>query len=73
MQRIPPHISLIVVLFVVLVAAFDYWQKQAIQRAIIRGGLVVLLSQLLMVPLGRTALWHSFANGALEIWRRCGF
>ncbi len=54
--------------FVLLVAGFDLWSRRRIHRATVLGGLVLLASQMSMIPIGRTALWHHFASQALRLW-----
>jgi hypothetical protein len=54
--------------FVLLLAGFDLWSRRRIHRATVLGGLVLIASQQLMIPIGRTTLWHHFANRTLALW-----
>jgi len=63
-----PLPSLIIALFLLFVAAFDLWTRRKVQRVTINAGSFVVVSQLLMFPIGKTALWHRFADWILKLW-----
>ena len=59
----------LIALLVLLVAGFDLWSRHRIHRATVQGGLFLMVSQQLMIPIGRTAFWHHFAALALKLGR----
>ena len=68
LHKVPPLISLTILLFILFVAAFDWWTLRKLHRATLKGGSFVIVSQLLMFPIGQSALWHRFANSTLKLW-----
>jgi len=64
----PVTIIGVVVLFLALLAAFDLWSRRRIHRVTVSAGLFLGVSQLVMIPIGRTALWQQFASAALSAW-----
>jgi hypothetical protein len=67
-QKVPVLTSAILLGFILMLAAYDFWTLGKVHRATLRAGLTVVISQLLLFPIGRTALWHSFADRATKIW-----
>ncbi len=67
-HKVPLLISLIIVLFLLFVAVFDLWTRRKIHRATVTGGSFVIVSQLVMFPIGHTVLWHRFAEWILKLW-----
>jgi len=58
--------SLILDLYVLMVFAFDWWSQRRIHRATVKGGLFMIIAHQLMFPIGRTEVWHRFAEWALR-------
>jgi hypothetical protein len=54
--------------FVLLLVCFDLCSRRRIHRATVMGGLVLIASQTLMIPIGRTVFWHHFASQVLRLW-----
>ena len=48
--------------FVLLVVAYDLWSLRRIHHATLWGTLLLVFVQIARVPIGQTALWHSFAR-----------
>jgi hypothetical protein len=67
-HKAPPLVSLIIVLLLLFIAAFDLWTRREVHRATLRGGSFVIVSQLVMFPIGQTAHWHRFADWILQLW-----
>jgi len=67
-HKIPPVISLIILLFVLCVAAFDLWSRRRVHPVTLKAGSLVIVSQLLMFPIGQSALWHRLADWILRVW-----
>jgi hypothetical protein len=67
-QRVPPLTSAVLLVFILLLVAFDIWRLGKPHRATLYAGLTVVISQLLLFPIGQTALWHSFSAQAIRIW-----
>jgi FtsH-binding integral membrane protein len=55
------------VAFLLMIAGYDLWSKHKVQRATILGGLVMILVDLVRVPVGMTAGWHSLATWAQHL------
>jgi hypothetical protein len=69
-HRIPPLTSLVIVLFLSFLAFFDLWTRRRIHRATAIGGSFLIISQLLMFPIGQSHPWHLFADWVLKLWSR---
>lgn len=67
-HKMPPLVSLIIVVFLLCVVAFDLWTRRKIHSVTLKAGSSVIVSQLLMVPVGQSALWHRFAGSILRLW-----
>jgi len=67
-QKVPVLTSAILLGFILMLVAYDIWTLGKVHRETLRAGLTVVISQLLLFPIGRTALWHSFADRATRIW-----
>ncbi len=61
--------DLILFLLVVLIAAFDIWSLRRIHHATICGGILVILIEVLVIPVGATSAWQRFAGLALHFWQ----
>ena len=58
-----PHLdSVFCWLFVLLLMTYDLWSTRKLHRATVWGGAFLVIAQQLRVPLGSTAIWHSFAT-----------
>lgn len=49
-------------IFLLLLVAYDLWSTRKVHRATLWGGLFIVIAQQLQVPIGGTAIWHSFAT-----------
>jgi hypothetical protein len=58
--------SLILDFFILLIASFDLWYRRRIHRATLKGGLFMIIAHQLMFPIGRTQVWHRFAEWVLH-------
>jgi hypothetical protein len=58
--------SLIVDFFILLIVGFDLWSIRSIHRATVKGGLFMIIAHQLMFPIGRTQVWHRFAEWVLH-------
>ena len=65
-QQSPWMIDVVAYSFLVLMVAYDLWSTHRVHRATIWGGLFLVVMQELELPIGRTAVWQSFATWVLE-------
>ena len=49
-------------LFLLALIAYDLWSTRKIQRATLWSGIFLIIVQQSRIPIGKTALWHSFAT-----------
>jgi hypothetical protein len=49
-------------IFLLLLVAYDLWSTRRVHPATLWGGLFIVIVQQLEVPIGGTAMWHSFAG-----------
>jgi hypothetical protein len=61
-------ISAILVFFIFLVAGFDLWSRRRIHRVTVQGGLFMIITHQLMVPIGFTPIWYRFATLVANVW-----
>ena len=61
--------STFVVIFVLLLVAYDLWSTRKVHRATIWAGLFIVIAEQLRVPFGNTTGWHSFATWAQALAR----
>jgi FtsH-binding integral membrane protein len=54
--------SLVSELFLLFLIAYDLWSIRKIHRATLWAGAMLIVVEQIRLPLGKTALWHSFAN-----------
>jgi hypothetical protein len=54
-------------LFLLLLVGYDLWSTHKVHRAMIWGGLLVVVAIQLSVPIGMTNAWHGFANFMLSL------
>jgi len=66
-HKVPVLISLILVLFLSLLAVFDLWTRRTVHRATATGASFLIVSHFLMFPIGQTHLWQNFANWILKL------
>ena len=66
LERAPFMIDVFAYTFLLLLVAYDLWSTRKIHRATLWGGLFLVIMQQLELPIGKTALWQSFASWALE-------
>jgi hypothetical protein len=67
-QKVPPLTSAVLLGFILMLVAYDIWTLGKVHRATLWAGLTVVVSQLLLFPIGQTAPWHSFADRVTKIW-----
>ncbi len=72
-QKIPPLTSAVLFALILMVVAYDVWALGKIHRATLWAGLTAVISQLLLLPIGNTALWHSFSDRAAKVWTTHAF
>jgi hypothetical protein len=58
-----------VVIFLLLLVAYDLWCTRKVHRATIWAGLFAVIVEQLQVPLGNTAAWHTVATWAQTLAR----
>ena len=66
LEREPFLIEVIPSLFVLMLVAYDLLSIRRVHRATLWGGLFLIVMQELETPIGRTAVWQSFATWVLE-------
>jgi hypothetical protein len=67
-HKVPPLAFAILLGFILMLVAYDIWTLGRVHRATLWAGLTVVISQLLLFPIGQTALWHSFSDRVTKIW-----
>ena len=68
LHTIPPLISGVILLLLLVMAAYDYWTLHKIHGATALGGGFVILSQTLAFPVGHSIPWRLFAASILRLW-----
>jgi hypothetical protein len=61
--------SIFVLAFLLLLVGYDLWSMRKVQRATIWAGAFVVVMEQIRVPLGNTAVWHTFATWAQTLAR----
>jgi hypothetical protein len=61
--------SVFVWAFLLLLVAYDLWSMRKVHRATIWAGAFVVVMEQLRVPIGNTAVWHTFATWAQTLAR----
>jgi FtsH-binding integral membrane protein len=56
-------------IFLVSLVAYDLWSTRKLHRATIWAGSFLIFVQQIRLPIGKTALWHSFATWVQGIGR----
>ena len=70
-QKMPPFPVLFI--FILMLAGFDLWSRRKIHPATLWAGLTVIISQVLLLPIGQTKAWHSFATWMIHNWTSARF
>lgn len=52
--------------FLLFLIAYDYWSTRKIHRATLWAGAFLVFIQQIRFPIGKTALWHSFADWVIS-------
>jgi hypothetical protein len=65
-HRAPFMIDVFAYTLLLLLVTYDLWSTRKVQRTTLWGGLFLVAIQQLELPIGRTAVWQSFATWALE-------
>jgi len=55
--------------FPVILAAYDLWSTRKLHRVTLWAGAALIVVHQVRVPIGNTALWHSFADAVLRLVR----
>jgi FtsH-binding integral membrane protein len=56
-------------IFLLILVAYDLWSTRKLHRATLWAGTFLIFVQQVRLPIGKTALWHSFATWAQGIGR----
>jgi hypothetical protein len=65
-----PFVDMIFIyFFLLLIVAYDLWSTRRVHRATIWAGAFVVVVGLVRVPIGNTAVWHTFATWAQTLAR----
>lgn len=65
-RQAPFMIDVFAYTLLLLLVAYDLWSTRKVQRVTMWGGLFLVVMQQLELPIGRTAVWQSFATWALD-------
>jgi len=68
MKRVPLTTAGVLLMLILLLVGFDISTRRKIHRATLWGGLTVMVSQLLLFPIGHSAIWHRFAGWSVRVW-----
>ena len=60
-HRKAPVAALFTYVFLIILAAYDYWSTRKIHRATLWASAYLIFVQQIRLPIGRTAAWHAFA------------
>jgi FtsH-binding integral membrane protein len=64
-----PHAATASYAFLLLLIAYDLWSMRKIHRATLWASAFLIFVQLIRLPIGKTAAWHSFAAGVQSFFR----
>jgi hypothetical protein len=53
--------ALLTNIFLLILAAYDWWSTRTIHRATLWAGAFMIFVQQVRLPIGRSAAWHAFA------------
>jgi FtsH-binding integral membrane protein len=56
-------------IFLLMLVAYDLWSTHKVHRATIWASVFVVLLQQISMPIGKTAVWHSFASWVQSVAR----
>ena len=65
----PPRAMLFSYIFLLMLVAYDLWSTHKVHRATIWASVFVILLQQISMPIGKTAVWHSFASWVQSVAR----
>jgi hypothetical protein len=68
-NRNPLRAALLSYLFLLILAAYDFWSARKVHRATIWAGAFLIFVQQVRIPIGKTAAWHAFASWAQSVGR----
>jgi len=60
-HRKAPVAALFTYVFLIILAAYDYWSTRKIHRATLWASAYLIFVQQIRLPIGKTAAWHAFA------------
>ena len=66
-HRKPLQATLVTYVFLLLLAAYDWWSTRKVHRATIWASAFLVFVQQVRFPLGQTAAWHAFATWAQKL------
>ena len=61
--------ALLSYLFLLIMAAYDFWSTRKVHRATLWAGAFLIFVQQVRIPIGKTAAWHAFASWAQSLAR----
>ena len=61
LYRKAPVAALLTYVFLLILAAYDYWSTRKIHRATLWASAYLIFVQQIRLPIGKTAAWHAFA------------
>ena len=67
--RNPIRVALFTYIFLVILAAYDFWSTRKVYRVTLWAGAFLIFVQQIRVPIGKTAAWHAFASWAQTLGR----
>ena len=65
----PPRAMLFSYIFLFILAGYDWWSTRKIHRATIWASVFVISLEQITLPIGKTAVWHSFASWIQSVAR----
>jgi hypothetical protein len=68
-HRNPIRAALLSYLFLLILAAYDFWSARRVHRATLWAGAFLIIVQQIRIPIGKTAAWHAFASWAQSVAR----
>lgn len=68
-QRNPSKAALVTYVFLLLLAAYDFWSTRKIHPATLWASGFLIFVQQIRLPIGKTAAWHAFASWVQSIAR----
>jgi hypothetical protein len=68
-HRNPIRAALLSYLFLLILAAYDFWSTRKVYRVTLWAGAFLIFVQQIRVPIGKTAAWHAFASWAQTLGR----